>query len=428
MRGSKVFFARIGATFLMVGGGCGTVKGPGENHVDASVPQGDSPISQVCTPGMGLRCEGDNLVSCNPAGTGEATLTCALGCISAESRCTDIVPSNGLGTYLQATAAQPGVAFDDAAVIDTDACSMSVGGQLLPVKSMFLTESSGLKICTLIVGSLSTLDVTTTGKNALAIVSNGDIKIEGTFSVSANGGTAGPGAHADPTCVGGNAGKALNSLGGAGGGGFGSPGGGGGSATNSGNAENAAASTGGGTIGDPTLVPLRGGCDSGTYTDNNTSYVGRGGGALQLVSRTRIVISGIVAANGSSVSGGGSGGGILLEAPAVAIPGAVVANGAGGAAGSQTPTLGEAGRLDAQPAAGGQPLSPSVEGNGGSGAAGATSTTAGGSVSTSNPSLLLLAGHGGGGVGRIRINTAPAGLASGGVFSPQPTTGTLATQ
>jgi hypothetical protein len=433
----KLVIACIAAAHFVAGGGCGSVKA---DQADASIPR-DSPeadtsippevdasIPQVCTPGMALRCEGDNLISCNPGGTAEVSQTCALGCNSPEKRCTDIVPSNGLGTHLVMTAGEPGVGFNDTATVDTNACAVAVGGVSLSIKSAFLTESSGLKICILIVGSLTTLDVTTTGNNALAIVSNGDIKIQGTFSVSASGGTAGPGARPDSACVGGNAAKALNSLSGAGGGGFGSSGGGGGSATNSGNGQNAVGGVAGGTTGDETLVPLRGGCDSGTYTNNNTSYIGRGGGALQLVSRTRIVISGTVAANGSSVSGGGSGGGILLEAPAVAVPGSAVANGGGGAAGSQVPRPGEAGHLDALPAAGGTALSPSVEGNGGNGAAGTTAATAGVSVSTSNSSLLLTAGHGGGGVGRIRINVAPAGFVPGPVVSPQPTVGTLATQ
>jgi hypothetical protein len=40
----------------------------------------------------------------------------------------------------------------------------------------------------------------------------------------------------------------------------------------------------------------------------------------------------------------------------------------------------------------------------------------------------VFAGHGGGGVGRIRVNTAPGGLRTTGLFSPNPSTGALATR
>jgi hypothetical protein len=37
-------------------------------------------------------------------------------------------------------------------------------------------------------------------------------------------------------------------------------------------------------------------------------------------------------------------------------------------------------------------------------------------------------GYGGGGVGRIRINTVSSGLRATGLFSPNPTTGTITTR
>ena len=173
------------------------------------------------------------------------------------------------------------------------------------------------------------------------------------------------------------------------------------------------------------LVPLRGGCDSGTLGPTN---FGAGGGAVQLVSRTRIAISGVVAANGSAFVGGGSGGGILLEAPVVEISGAVVANGGGGSGGCFFPRIGEDGRLDATPAAGGAPCDASGAngGNGGAGNTGAGNGVNANTVGTGAPAAF--GGFGGGSVGRIRINTVTGGLRVTGLFSPNPSTGTIATR
>lgn len=169
--------------------------------------------------------------------------------------------------------------------------------------------------------------------------------------------------------------------------------------------------------------PLRGGCNSGAFS----SLAGRGGGAIQLVSRTKITISGVVAANGSSNTGGGSGGGILLEAPVVEVPGSVVANGGAGGGGCAFPTPAENGRLDATPAMGGPAC---VFGaRGGNGGAGGSGAGIGVSVDmTGHGASAGFGGHGGGGVGRIRANTKSGGLHATGIFSPNPTTGTLATR
>jgi hypothetical protein len=146
-----------------------------------------------------------------------------------------------------------------------------------------------------------------------------------------------------------------------------------------------------------------------------------------VVSRTKLAVVGVVAANGSSAAGGGSGGGILLEAPVVDLSGSVVANGGAGAAGCLLPTPGEDGRLDAAPATGGVTCGSGQGLAGGNGGAG--TFTAGNGTSGSAPDdAVVSAGHGGGGVGRIRINTAPGGFRRAGLFSPNPSTGTLATR
>jgi hypothetical protein len=147
------------------------------------------------------------------------------------------------------------------------------------------------------------------------------------------------------------------------------------------------------------------------------------------VSRTRITVSGVVAANGSSGSGGGSGGGILFEAPVVEVSGSLVANGGAGAGGCLFPKAGEDGRLDATPATGGDPCNTDggKGGNGGAGNSGAGNGTSINQAGTGN--AFAFAGYGGGGVGRIRVNTLSGGFhRTGGLFSPNPSTGAVTTR
>jgi hypothetical protein len=113
---------------------------------------------------------------------------------------------------------------------------------------------------------------------------------------------------------------------------------------------------------------------------------------------------------------------VLLEAPIVEISGNIVANGGAGAGGGFLPVQGEDGRTDDQPAAGGVPADTNA-GGGGDGAAGSTGAKPGQSINQPN---LVFGGHGGGGVGRIRINTPEGGLTIGGIASPNPSTGDLA--
>jgi hypothetical protein len=139
------------------------------------------------------------------------------------------------------------------------------------------------------------------------------------------------------------------------------------------------------------------------------------------VSRTEILIEGVLSANGSSRSGGGSGGGVLLEAPIVDVSGNAVANGGAGAGGGFLPIAGEDGGIDAQPSAGGPGADTNCS-NGGNGAGGTFGAQSGQNISQPN---LVFAGHGGGGRGRIRINTPADGFTGEGILSPNPTTGDL---
>ncbi len=325
--------------------------------------------------------------------------------------------------FLDQTSGQPDLNLGDVATINTDTGAVTVGGAAVNVKSDTRAQSGAPTIRVFMVRSLTADKVSVTGTNALAIVSNGEIRLNDLFDLSAKGTTAGSGAFDDGTCVGKATAIVPNRQyrGGTGGGGFGSPGGRGGEGRTSQGHDDGGA--GGTPSGIPQLTPLRGGCSGGGASG------GRGGGALQLVSRSQIVVGGIIATNGSSYFTAGSGGGILLEAPIVDVAGRVVANGASaGIENSGDCKPGQNGRLDAQPALG----SPScgqfilLTGSGGNGAALNIEATNGGDAFFGN--ALVFGGNGGGGVGRVRINTAPGGQRGSGVFSPNPTHGALTTR
>lgn len=392
----------------------------------------DGGDAAMCTANEPLRCDGDTLKRCNADGTAEVSEPCSLGCNSANLRCADV--SNGLAKYFDMANGQMEFNLGDSATMNTDTGDVIVGGSSAPrIFSENVTQPNGPDVRVFVVKSLVAKDVTISGKKAFALVSSGEIKITGLFTASAkhegvlNPSISGPGAFPDGNCTGqaGSLDSEAKVNGGAGGGGFGAPGGAGGSARNSKGLQNGA--IGGSTTGNPELIPLRGGCGSGNDRG------GAGGGAIQLVSRTQITVTGILAANGGSAHaiqlGGGSGGGILLEAPIVDVAGGVAANGAAGGLGGGFGGA-EDGRLDAVPAKGdrggaylGQEAAQS--GDGGAGNFGATS---GSSIDVRPSDTPTSGGSGGGGVGRIRVNTSPGGLRGTGVFSPPPSQGAFASQ
>jgi hypothetical protein len=328
------------------------------------------------------------------------------------------------------TAGEPDLDLGTTATINTDDGTVMVDGRPVAVNHATIAQASAPTIQVFIVHSLTTVDVTITGNNALAIVGTGALTIGGVFTASAthNVHVPGAGSFTDGLCKGGEGVLMLDRglAGGSGGGGFGRTGGFGGNAVASPFTANGGAA--GITTGDPTLVPLRGGCDGGGINANGTIIKGGGGGgAIQLVSRTKITVSGTVAANGASFVTGGSGGGILLEAPLVEVRGSVVANGGSGAGVCRVFDLipGEDGRLDAKPATGGatSACGTPTGADGGNGGAGSMDAHGGASNVPGG-----FGGHGGGGVGRIRVNTVSLGLQVTGLLSPNPTTGPIATR
>lgn len=179
--------------------------------------------------------------------------------------------------------------------------------------------------------------------------------------------------------------------------------------------------------GNPELSPLVAGSAGGSGTLVSD---GHGGGAIQLVAGGTITLKAGAYINvggaGGSFGGAatyhqeagaaGSGGAILLEAPSVIVEGTLSANGGGGGQGFGD--SGEAGHPSDTAAAGGQKLIDlAIPSPGGSGSSLAVIDGQPGTYTKDFP-----ASGGGGGAGRIRINTANGNATLSGVVSPGITT------
>ncbi len=231
----------------------------------------------------------------------------------------------------------------------------------------------------------------------LSIVSEGDIVIEGTINVS--------GVAPFPLALPGNGDPDVLQRGG-GGGSFGGLGG----TSGGGSSGGAQYCYEGFSFCDESLFPLLPGSHGG-------GSVGRGGGAIQLVSVTGKIIfrgSGLINAGGAGGGvagfgigggGGGSGGAILLEAGTIECPAqsSTVFFGAPGGGGGGHGSAGAAGHPRFVPAPGGAP-EPNTAGQG-AGGAGSDAMGQGGDALPS----ATWRGGGGGGAGRVRINTAAGG-------------------
>ena len=282
-------------------------------------------------------------------------------------------------------------------------------------RALDVTQADGSKILVFIARNIRIPGSSTAigeGSGPIALVALDSIEISGTLTVAGDHGRA---------VGGGGPGNSLlmNEQGkGPGGGQPGDAGGGGAFCGKGGGGGGTAGGAGGNPFGTPALIPLVGGSAGGS------TLSGSGGGALMLVAGNKVVVptTGIVNAggggNGDGVlgrAGAGSGGGILIEAPTVLIAGKVAANGGGSglsgfnATTEATVTKGATG---------------STAGEGGGGDA------IDGKPGALGPDNRYIAG-GGGGVGRIRINTASGSATISGSVSPTLTTpcatqGTLA--
>ncbi|MBL8606612.1 MAG: hypothetical protein JNL38_04795 [Myxococcales bacterium] len=298
---------------------------------------------------------------------------------------------------------------------EVDESSTSLCGEH-DVASTVVRQPDGSDLRVLVARSIRVLpgaSIKVKGTGAVAIVSLGDFEIHGNVDASASWDRASPGGFRSPQ-------KSESPGGGPGGGGAGSStnGAGGGSYCGQGGtgaSMGGAVTEPGAIYGNPEISPLVGGSGGGV----GTITAGTGGGAIQLVAGKKLVVGkgASIAAGGGygnfwgapdfqHGSGGGSGGAILLEASDVVVDGVLAANGAGGGAAGDG--------KDALPstisALGGTSRSGS---KGGSGSAG--DDPRGGDaiwVGTGQ------APGGGGGAGRIRLNSASGTAAIGGALSP----------
>jgi hypothetical protein len=354
-------------------------------------------------------------------------LDCPLGCGS--NGCLAPVPSNGLaGAFEVVPATQDIVLGDGDLDVDTSTFLPNVGSAFT-LPSIELTPAPGGAPIRAIVGRHIAIDGTVFAFSeqsefgpALALLATEQLDVPGALFVFS-------GSVDVPGCSG-AAGTANGAwIGGGGGGAFATAGGAGGVVAIQ--RRDAPADAGSAAVDDPALVPLRGGCiggASGSGTDG-----GAAGGAVQLYSAVAVSIGGTIDVDGVDAepgTGGGAGGGILIEAPTVELGdgAALSARGGGGASGDtamfDAPPLGD-------PTTGASCQSTACGAGGAGASSGSATAQPGGNVDASD--LLLgtpaFAGGGGGGLGYVRINTAPGQLlGSAAVVSGVLTTGAVATE
>lgn len=254
--------------------------------------------------------------------------------------------------------------------------------------------------------------VAVTGLRPLIIVSDGDVEVTGIITVQ-------PTFTSPMECSGEASASSSHTAAGGHGGGFGTGGGDGGGAAN------VVRSLAGPVNGDPTLVPLRSGCPGGRGggTGPTQGTIGRGGGALQITTKTRISLmaNGTIAAGGGGGGGGGhstcagipctgggggggTGGSILLEGNRVQAGTQTrlcAVGGAGGNGPTTTPPIQPASSgSDATLCTGGQPGSVGIGAGRGADTAGSAGPNGGYATGTADSGA-----GGGGGLGRIRIHS-----------------------
>lgn len=360
---------------------------------------------RLCNAGE-TACTNGQVATCDETGRIVAGETCPLGCFEDQPRCREIDPSNGLGAYLDMVSSAPDLDLENAQ-FNPQTGEVRNNFALISVPSFLVSApSGGVEVRVFVANSVRiTQAIALTGSDsvpgpAFALLAKSDISVTGrlwaTFSAGSASMLAG--------CSGGNG--AINngcsySSSAGGGGGFGTNGAKGGDVTNNSNPGGPA----GIANGNERLVPLRGGCQGGRVNDGGTPLLmrgGGGGGAIQLVSRTRINIDGQVNVEGEQggtedydnplgnlvLTGGGSGGAILLEAPSVNLGASAHLAARGG---------------DGIDVCGSTAFTCSVRGLGARPGVGATPGADISCVANGKPTK---SGGGGGGLGRVRINTA----------------------
>lgn len=391
-----------------------TCNAMGNNYDELQCQKGcttEAKGCKLCDPGQTL-CANGEVQTCDANGAVTSSEACPLGCFESEPRCRDIDPSNGLGQYADMVTSPPDVTITNGD-FDTGTGNVTDNGVPVTIPSFeVLAPASGVPIRVFVVNTLNLQDAkvhdlesgasSDTG-HAIAFVAKGDIAINGTLNV-----VAATGGYVENSCAGGNGtstdqGSYYTAA----------SGGGGAYATDGARGGNITSSTGGvldsggaaGTAsGTANLIPLRGGCPGGGTLQfpNPNAHCTPGGGAIQLSSASQILVKGTIDVRGLdgytdefqgqqgeafSACGGGAGGGVLIEAPLVVL----------GASASVLATGGFGGEICTTTMNG--------CGVGGHGATNGVAAMQGADTRLVSTVYANTSGGGGGGLGRIRINT-----------------------
>ena len=344
--------------------------------------------------------------------------------------------------YVMPCPATDGPAIDVSsgkAVLDTDAGTLTSVGTTIPIESEVTADvrvvwTRGLHIA-------AGAQIRVIGSFPLSIIATGAITIDGRLDGGGHAnsplvGDGPPGANpAACNVAGAGVGQPCADQGASGGGGgsfaeMGGQGGGGGDTRNCGVFSGPVPGGSGGAVVNARPSNLRGGCPGAigglsTLAGSVAGRAGSGGGAIALVARESLTISGTVNVGGAggggctkrgAGGGGGSGGMIVLEGSTVTVTsgGRVAANGGGGGGGcDMNPSMdGTDGTDSGTGASGGANEGTGTDGGDG-GARGDVAQTA--DVSSRG------GGGGGGGVGFVRIHSAIGpGVAEPSSISPPP--------
>lgn len=391
---------------------------PADVGPPADAPPPDAP--QVCTPNT-TTCAGGFFTACDADGQFVAhvvpnggidgspiTITmddyaCPLGCHATQPRCADVDALNGFNAALDTADVSPegldvvlprmaglpaGSIVIDTSSIDAGFTTITdVDGAPVRVPARVVTQVGAPEILVLMTRTFTVspgATISVRGSRALGIAAHFDVYLAGALDLSA-GRSGTIGSVSDGACTG-----QFSPDGGGGGGG--------------GNAGVGGLGTDVGTSGKPTVTdePVIGGCGGGLGFSI-------GGGAVQMVSRTRIVLAptsfiDLTAMGGFTTfgrsEGGGSGGTAVLMAPTIALePGSVIA-GRGGSGAAHGPSESRQGAPGART---GTDPAPSVTCTGcGTSGAGGTEVTPAGHASGSGTADA----GGGGSVGMCRAYNA----------------------
>lgn len=374
---------------LLVVSGCFSPSPP----AGTPCPNGVCPTGLVCSP---------------------ASMTCETTAVDASIDSPDATPDGCYGRGLLTVC--PDVSITGQSQLNVNApTTLNTTTSSLCVPYHLPTGTTDATYCVIAVKSITigfSGRLTATGSRPLVLLATNQINIGGILDVASHiRGNAGP--DADPIAC--SSSSVSSGAEGGPGGSFGSKGGDGGAIGA------APAVPAGAAI--PSPVRLRGGCPGRTGAGANGGALGRGGGAVYLISDT-IAITGTINASGaggigggpsSGGGGGGSGGMIGLDAPVieVAMSGRIFANGGGGGEGGGGLNVGDDGVDSTAPmtiGAGGAGGT-AGGGNGGDGAGNGVAAQAGENDTDSG-------GGGGGGAGVIRV--FPSRMLAGSI-SPPPT-------